>query len=56
MEQIPENMDVPQNRRDISQIQNVAWMLRNLGVRNQDHLEFTKTIEMLKQKLKELKA
>ena len=55
MELIPIDMDVPQTRRDISQIQNVAWMLRNLGIRHQDHPEFADTINMLKQKLKELR-
>ena len=55
MELIPIDMDVPQTRRDISQIQNVAWMLRNLGIRHQDHPEFANTINMLKQKLKELR-
>ena len=55
MNKIPEDMVVPQIRQDISQIQNVAWMLRNLGIRHQDHPEFTKTIEMLKQKMRELK-
>ena len=55
MNKIPEDMVVPQTRQDISQIQNVAWMLRNLGIRHQDHPEFADTINMLKQKLKELK-
>ena len=55
MNKIPEDMVVPQTRRDISQIQNVAWMLRNLGIRHQDHPEFADTINMLKQKLKELR-
>ena len=55
MIKIPEDMVVPQIRQDISQIQNVAWMLRNLGIRHQDHPEFTKTVEMLKQKMRELK-
>lgn len=55
MNKIPEDMVVPQIRQDISKIQNVAWLLRNLGVHHQDHPEFTKTIEMLKQKMREAK-
>ena len=48
MKQIPKDMDVPESRRDISQMSNVAWLLRNLGVRNQDHPDFDETISMLK--------
>jgi len=32
--------DVPLNRRDISQTRNVAWLLRNLHVRNSENENF----------------
>ena len=45
---IPSSMDVPEMRRDISKGQNVAWLLRNLGVNNRTHLAFEETMCMLK--------
>jgi len=44
---IPEDMDVPKQRRQLSD-KNVAWLLRNLAVRNSQHPQFQETIETLK--------
>lgn len=31
---IMSKMDIPDGRRDITQPQNVSWLMRNLGIRN----------------------
>ena len=46
---LPEDMDVPLSRRDIHILSNVRWLLRNLSIRNSNHKEFKKVIELLKQ-------
>ena len=50
---IPLDMDVPNSRRNVDECSdmfasNVAWLQRNLGVRNSDHPEFEKVMEKLK--------
>ena len=35
---IPEDMDVPLNRRDTSKPENVRWLVRNLPIRNSNIL------------------
>ena len=45
--ELPDDMDIPLTRKDISNIKNVAWLLRNLGVRNQGHPEFNEVIKFL---------
>ena len=45
--ELPEDMDIPLSRKDISNISNVAWLLRNLGIRNQGHPEFEEVIKFL---------
>ena len=47
MKQIPLDMVVPDWRRDISQMSNVRWLLRNIAVQNKDHPELDETIELL---------
>jgi|TARA_Y100000310_G_scaffold2426_1_gene3134 hypothetical protein len=47
MKQIPKDMVVPDWRRDISQMSNVRWLLRNLAIQNKDHPELDETIDML---------
>ena len=46
---LPEDMDVPLSRRDIHILSNVRWLLRNLSIRNSNHKEFKKVMELLKQ-------
>ena len=41
-------MDVPDMRRDVSKPDNVAWLLRNLRVRNDDHPRIDEAMSMLK--------
>ena len=45
---LPKDMDIPIRRRDVTELDNVRWLLRNLGVRNGDHPQFTMSIEILK--------
>ena len=45
--ELPDDLDIPLSRKDISNIKNVAWLLRNLGVRNQGHPEFNEVIKFL---------
>lgn len=53
---IPLDMDVPAMRRDVSNRSNVAWLLRNLAVRNSEHSQFNSVIETLKKKASEFKS
>ena len=53
---IPLDMDVPAMRRDVSNRSNVAWLLRNLAVRNSEHPQFESVIETLKKKASQFKS
>ena len=44
---IPEDMKVPLNRRDLNKPENVRWLLRNLSSRNSEHPSFDKVIKDL---------
>lgn len=48
--QIPEDMDVPANRRDITDPSNVRWLLRNLAIRNSKHPLIDSTLFALTRK------
>ena len=45
---IPEDMDVPLNRRDTSKPENVRWLVRNLPIRNSEHPSFDDVWRVLK--------
>ena len=45
---IPEDMDVPLNRRDTSKPENVRWLVRNLTIRNSKHPSFDDVWRVLK--------
>jgi len=45
--ELPDDMDIPLSRKDMSNISNVAWLLRNLGILNQGHPEFEEVLEFL---------
>ena len=50
---IPLDMDVPNSRRNVDECSelfrsNVAWLQRNLGVRNSQHKDFEKVMSKLK--------
>ena len=45
---LPSDMEIPDRRRDTTNPENVRWLLRNLGIRNQDHVGFKIAIIILK--------
>jgi len=45
-------MDLPDHRKENDTIHNVRWLARNLGVRNEDHPNFDRTMEVIKRILK----
>ena len=45
---IPEDMEVPLNRRDTSKPENVRWLVRNLPIRNSKHPRFDDVWRVLK--------
>ena len=47
---LPKDMDIPAQRRDVTEPENVQWLLRNLGARNGDHPNF-KTVLLILKKL-----
>jgi len=51
---LPKDMDIPLFRRDVSKLENVQWLLRNLGVRNSDHPKFKISLEVLKKLFKSM--
>ncbi|SVB54984.1 uncharacterized protein METZ01_LOCUS207838 [marine metagenome] len=57
---IPLDMDVPSSRRNVDVCSenfgnNVRWLLRNLGVRNSEHPQFSETVKKLKILAKKIK-
>ena len=57
---IPLSMDVPSSRRNVDVCSenfgnNVRWLLRNLGVRNSEHPQFSETVKKLKILAKKIK-
>ena len=40
-------MDVPELRKDTTNISNIRWLQRNLAVRNSDHPMFRTTMDMI---------
>ena len=45
---LPVDMVIPEIRRDTTKPENVRWLLRNLGSRNQSHPSFKIAITVLK--------
>ena len=45
---LPIDMVIPKVRRDTTNPENVRWVLRNLGVQNQDHPRFEIVCTILK--------
>jgi hypothetical protein len=48
------SFDVPDSRRDITNLSNVRWLLRNLRVKNSTHKKIDETLDMLKKQFKAL--
>ena len=44
---IPEDMNVPLNRRDTSKPENVRWLVRNLPIQNSTHPSFDEVWRIL---------
>ena len=45
---LPVDMEIPNRRRDTTKPENVSWLLRNLGIQNQDHPRFEIVCTVLK--------
>lgn len=45
---LPVDMKIPNRRRDTTKPENVLWLLRNLGIQNQDHPRFEIVCTVLK--------
>ena len=45
---LPMDMNITKIRRDTTNPENVRWLLRNLGIQNQDHPRFEMAIAILK--------
>ena len=45
---ILEEMDIPEKRRDLSSVSNLSWLMRNIRVRNGNHLMIREVLEEIK--------
>ena len=45
---ILEEMDIPEKRRDLSSLSNLSWLMRNIRVRNGNHLMIREVLEEIK--------
>lgn len=45
---LPDDIDIPESRRNLSDDGNVRWLLRNLAIRNNNHPKFKFIINELK--------
>ena len=45
---LPSDMTITEIRRDTTKPENVRWLLRNLGIQNQDHPNFEMVVLILK--------
>ena len=43
----PEDMLIPEMRKDVSKPENVRWLLRNISIQNRNHPELSRVIEEL---------
>lgn len=50
--ELPEDMDIPQMRRDTTKEANVRWLLRNIAVRNTRHPEFPRVCAELGEEMR----
>ena len=46
------DMDIPESKFDIDKIENVRWLQRNISIRNSEHKNFNKAIELIVKLLK----
>ena len=52
---ILEDMNIPNMRKDISNLANVRWLMRNISIQNGSNPLITEAQSLLKQHLKHLK-
>lgn len=45
--ELPDNMDIPEIRRNTNDSSNRQWLLRNLVARNKNHPEFARVMKEL---------
>lgn len=45
-------MDIPESKYDVSKIENVRWLQRNITIRNSKHKDINKAINLIKEILK----
>ena len=45
---LPDDIDIPKSKRNLSDDGNVRWLLRNLAIRNNNHPKFKFIINELK--------
>ncbi len=48
LNELLKSMDIPEFRRDITKKENVLWLLRNLGIRNSNHENYSEAMSLLK--------
>lgn len=53
-DKITSDMDLPESRRDLT-VYNVQWLLRNIGLRNNNHPKLNEALAMLQVFAKEIK-
>ena len=46
--QVLDTMDIPQSRRDVSNLNNVRWLVRNLTANNSGHPHLSTALTQLK--------
>ena len=47
--EFPEDMKIPDSRKDTSSIHNVQWLLRNIWIQNGDHPELDRVTKELEE-------
>ena len=47
-----EDFEIPNTRKDLNNISNIRWLIRNLGVKNKDHPKFEQAIKELIERIK----
>ena len=52
--ELPEDMDVPEMRRDTTKLSNLTWLVRNLSIRNSKHPKLKEVLSQILNKIKEM--
>lgn len=43
-----DGFDIPEQRKDVSNIAHASWVLRNLGIQNSEHPKLKDTLDLVK--------